>query len=81
MVDPPTVVLTCTRGGLIRFQILGAPEVEPRTDEGLATTLGSDPSTLREHLVVLEANNMVDASKRTDTTEYVLADEAPPLPK
>lgn len=51
----------------------------PHTIEELATTLGDNPRTLRKHLDVPEGNNMVDAHKRPDGTEFGLADEAPEL--
>ena len=47
----------------------------------LAAILGDTPRTLRDHLAVLKANNMVNAHERLDDTEYVLTDEALSLPK
>ncbi|WP_049894559.1 winged helix-turn-helix domain-containing protein [Halogranum rubrum] len=76
MLSFQTFVLYGTRGGPIRHRILGALEVETHTVEELAALLGDSPRTLREHLAVLEANNMVNAHKRPDDTKYVLTDEA-----
>lgn len=80
MVDAQTFILVGTRSGPIRCQILGALEVEPHTVKELVKTVGGDPRTLREHLAVLKAYNIVDAHKRPGDTEYDLADEAPALP-
>lgn len=80
MVDPQTFILTGTRGGPTRLEILEALAEEPRTVGELATALGSDPGALREHVAVLETHNMVDVRTRPDDTEYAVVDGATPLP-
>lgn len=81
MVDPQTFVLIGTRGGPKRSRILDVLEGEPHTLEELATDLGISPRALREHLDVLEANEMVDARESPDDTEFVLTAEAPAIPE
>lgn len=81
MVDSQSFILHGTRGGIVRSQILEALAAEPRTVEDLAATLRSDARTLRKHLAVLEANDMVDAPTGPDDTQYVLVEEVPPLPE
>lgn len=68
-------VLTGTRGGRIRCQILEALERKPHTVEWLANELGETTETLRDHLDVLGNNDMVDSIERSDPTEFVLADD------
>ena len=72
--NPQQFVLAGTRGGQLRVRILEALDGTPRTAEELSATLEADAETLREHLVVLEANGLVVVPDRTDAAGYVPAE-------
>ena len=68
-------LITGTRGGANRAQILEAIRKEPRNANQLASLLGVDYRTVRHHLDVLEKNGLLTSMGEQYGKMYFLSSE------
>lgn len=71
MVDPGAFVLNGTRGARTRSRLLAALVRDRGSVEELAADLDLDPAEIREHLAVLQENELVEVHERPDGPVYV----------
>lgn len=69
-------VLAETRGGRDRARLVEELAERPRRVEQLADSLDLEEGALRDHLQVLAANDVLEASERGDGTMYRLTPRA-----
>ena len=69
-------VLAGTRGGRDRTRVVEVLAERPRPGEDLVDSLDLEEDALRDHLRVLAANDLVEASERGDETVYRLTPRA-----
>ncbi len=68
------LLITGTRGGIVRLRILVLLDKKPRNINELAAVLQLDYKTVQHHIRVLEKANLIKSSRKAYGNTYCLSD-------